>query len=221
MSTKDIKKEEKKQKEKTPRSELGKKPYWYLFLLANLIVIIGCAITFAYMYKSTAQSAPLLYLATLICNILAVIPAGFFVWLELKDLSPKIMHFQRKWLKFYIISASFFVAAIIFNAIFFCICGQRQEFMPGSDKKWVWIIYLVITIVLTLVAIVFQRYARYRIDLDVYRRKHGEEIKQKEDLAKAKAEEEKAKKPEEIKTHEIKDSTIDKPTGGLVEQMDK
>lgn len=199
-------------KEKVNKAELGKKPYWYLFLLANVIVIVGCAITFAFIYKEKDIAKNLLSLPTLICNVAAVIPAGFFVWLELRDISPKIMHFHKKWLTFYIVSASFFVLTILFNTLFFCIASRYQEVMiKGSTKKWIWIIYLVITVVLSLVSIGFQRYARYRIDLDVYRRKHGEEIKDNE-----------SKKPEEVKAEKpVEPSEVTTPTGGLIDQMDK
>lgn len=196
-------------KQKPDKSELGKKPFWYLFLLANVIVVIGCAVTFALIYKQTDTKKELLVLPTAICNVVAVIPAGFFIWLELKDISPKVMHFQKKWLKFYIVSASFFVATILFNALFFIIASKYES--AYSTKRWMWIIYLVISLVLSLISIAFQRYARYRIDLDVYRRRHGEEIKDNE-----------PKKPEEAKSEKpVEPSDVKTPTGGLLDQMDK
>ena len=44
------------------------------------------------------------------------------------------------------------------------------------------IIYLVIPVLLTLLSVGINRYARFRIDLDVYRRKHGQSYSDKKDL---------------------------------------
>ncbi len=72
---------------------------------------------------------------------------------------------------------------------------------------------MVITGVLTLVAIGLQRYARYKIDLDIYKRTHGGQPK-KEEIEKDKAKAEKAK---------VKQSKKQKPmaSSGLSESIDK
>ncbi|MCQ2956707.1 MAG: DUF5453 family protein [Mycoplasmoidaceae bacterium] len=72
---------------------------------------------------------------------------------------------------------------------------------------------MVITGVLTLVAIGLQRYARYKIDLDIYKRNRGEQPK-KEEIAKDKAKAEKDKAKQDKKQKPMASS-------GLSEEIDK
>lgn len=190
------------------RNDLDKKWTWYLFLLANVCVLIGCAATWMMVAKGQAN---LLYLPTVICNLIAIVLAAVFMWLESKDTMPKAVHFQKKWLWFYLTALIIFCSSIIFNTVWFVlVLNEGKAF--GHANQWKLIVYFVITGVLTLVAIGFQRYARFRIDLDIYRRKHGQNPKAKDDAkaeAKAKAKQEKIKKSDA------------KATSGLLDEIDK
>ena len=187
------------------KNELSKKPTWYLFALCNIIVLIGCVATYAMAIKTDTDLGKL-FIPTLVCNLIAVALAILFVYLEQRLIMPKQMHFQRKWLKFYLAAIIIFVCAIVFNSIFFVACINKTS---SFDKKsWQLIVHLVVTGVLTLVAIGFQRYARFKIDLDIYRRNHGEEIKQ-DDKPKKEPKKEIATKPD----------SDNKATGGLLDQM--
>ena len=185
------------------RTDLDKKWTWYLFLAANVIVLIGCAVTFVLIKNATSNSGAIFFVPSLVCNIAALVLAGFFVWLEAKNTMPKAVHFRRKWLWWYLAALIVFVVSIIFNFLFLII--YYNQIRIPIDADWPLIIYLVITGVLTLVAIGMQRYARYKIDLDIYRRKHGE-LPKKEEIAKDEA---------KLKEAEVKASS------GLADSIDK
>lgn len=186
------------------RTELDKKPTWFIFMAANFVVVLGCAITWILFARS--DNTGIFWIPTLVCNLVGLVLCGLFMWFELKDISPKIMHFRRKWLWIYVVAAIFFVVAIIFNVMFF-VFYLRENIEPSAEMPlWPFIVYFVITAVLTLISIGLQRYARFKIDLDIYRRKRGQMPEQKK---------------EESKVEEKPKDVSGQPSGGLKEQIDK
>lgn len=159
------------------KRELIKKPWWYLFLIANILVILGCTITY-FLFKKNDTGAPnfqQIFLPALICNILSFLVLSFFVVLEYRDIIPKQMHFQRKWIYIYIISICIFFSAIVFSTIFFIFIRNNWITNWNIDlKQTMLILYLAVSALLTLISIGINRYARFGIDLDVYRRRHGQ-----------------------------------------------
>lgn len=188
-------------------TDLDKKPVWYLFLASNVLVLLGCVITYIIFARATTNQGSIYFVPSLVCNIVAIILCGLFIWLEAKNTMPKAVHFQRKWLWWYLSALIVFVCSIIFNFAFLMIY-YNTTWTPGSDL-WPLIIYMVVTGVLTLIAIGLQRYARFKIDLDIYRRKHGELPKKEEiEKDKAKVEKQQAKQDE-------------KASSGLADIIDK
>lgn len=161
------------------KKEISKRPWWYLFLIANFCIILGCAITY-FLFKKIDSGVTVvdkLFIPTLACNIASFIALVFFLIFEYKDIIPKQMHFQRKWIYVYVVSVCFFFLAIVFSIIFFIFIRDNwvsTTTWNASFKQIMLIIYLAITALLTLLSIGINRYARFRIDLDVYRRKHGQ-----------------------------------------------
>ena len=161
---------------KNSKKEIDKKPWWYLFFLANIFILIGCALTY-YFFKQIDNGQRFwqnLYLPTLICNALSFVTLIIFIYFDYKDITLKIMHFQKKWIYFYIISICIFVTSIIFSTIFFIFLFDKWPSLDNNLKQSLLIIYLGITILLSLLSIGVNRYARFKIDLDVYRRRHGQ-----------------------------------------------
>ena len=191
------------------RTDLDKKPTWYLFLTANVLVLLGCAITFALFYNDTFKTNNATqYVPTLVCNLVALVFAGIFIWLEAKGIMNKVMHFRKKWLWFYLAALIVFVIAVIYTFVFLFIF---VHFYWSDDAgKSVLIADIVVAGVLTLIAIGIQRYARFKIDLDMYRRTHGEVPKAEENAKEEKKQEAKIDQP-----------TQDQPTSGLVDSIDK
>lgn len=187
------------------RTELDKKPTWFIFVAANFLVVLGTAIT--WILFARVNNPGVYFVPTLVCNLLGMVLCGLFIWLELREIAPKMMHFQRKWLWYYVASAIVFIIAIVFNAVFFFgyLRSHVTPIVPIDIKySWPLVVFFVITAVLSLVSIGLQRYARFKIDLDIYKRKRGQMPKQKEE------------KPSESKP---KDSTP-KASGGLMDQID-
>ncbi len=158
------------------RTDLDKKPTWFIFMFANFLIVLGTAITWILFAKQDSVNS--IYLPTLICNLLALALCVVFLYFEMKDIAPKIMHFQRKWLWIYVASGIVFILAIIFNASFFF--GYLRNLQPPVSLEinecWPLILFFTLTAVLTLISIGLQRYARFKIDLDIYRRKRGKAI---------------------------------------------
>lgn len=175
------------------RTDLDKKPTWYLFLGSNVIVFLGAIVTYVLFRQPNPADEIINFVPTLVCNLVALVMCGLFVWLEAKGIMNKVMHFRRKWLYWYLVALIIFVVAIIFTFTYIAIF-RTFFFDPSSsqfDQTWPLIIDMVLTGVLTLVSIGFQRYARYKIDLDIYKRTHGE-LPKKEEIEKDKAKQEKA-----------------------------
>lgn len=191
------------------RTDLDKKPIWYLFLASNILILLGCAITWILCIRENFNHDTIL-IPGVVCNIIALAACGLFIWFEAKSTMPKAVHFQRKWLYWYLSSIIVFVVAIIFSFIYIFIY-RKNTTNPASDRRqWSLIIYFVITGILSLVSIGLQRYARFRIDLDIYRRTHGE-LPKKDEIEKDKA---KFKKQQDDNRESI-------PSSGLADSIDK
>lgn len=205
------------------RTDLDKKPTWYLFLFANVLVVLGCAITWIMCVQPDVQ-VNILYVPTLVCNLVSIVLAALFMYFEAKNTMPQVVHFQRKWLWWYLVAIIIFVVALLFDIIFFVLCSNKMPHtMPGYQTYL--IVLLVVTGVLTLAAMGIQRYARFKIDLDIYRRKHGEMVKkQEEEKDKAKLAEkqlkEKAKEVKKEKRLKSEGKDIKTPSSGLIDELD-
>ncbi len=195
-------------------TDLDKKPTWYLFLTANVVVFLGAIITFVLFKQPEVSNDIIKFVPTIVCNLSSMVFCGFFIWLEAKGIMNKAMHFQRKWLYWYLAALIVYLVAIIFSFTYLIIY-RTFYFQPSAwqGQWWPLIIDMVITGLLTLTAIGLQRYARFKIDLDIYRRTHGGQPK-KDEIAKDKAKAEKAKQ---------KKAKSNKPmaSSGLSESIDK
>lgn len=191
------------------RTDLDKKPTWYLFLFANVAVFIGAIVTLV-LFKNGPVDTVVNFVPTLVCNLVALVACGFFIWLESKGIMNKVAHFRRKWLWWYLVAIIVFIVAIIFTFVFYWV--YRQFYFAPNGPTWkVMIANPVVAGVLTLVSIGLQRYARYKIDLDIYKRNHGE-LPKKEEMEKDRAKQEKA---------QAKQDTKSKASSGLADSIDK
>lgn len=184
-------------------TDLDKKPTWYLFLAANVIVLLGCAITWI-LFKQEPVQYNLTLIPTLVCNIVALILCGVFIYLEAKGIMAKVAHFRKKWLYWYLAAMIVFVVAILFCFIFIFIFKGSHHDLDDGMRQTMLIIYFTITGVLTLVSVGLQRYARFKIDLDIYRRLHGEMPKKEEEIK------ERSKAPSDSSAQ---------PTSGLTDEI--
>jgi hypothetical protein len=190
---------------------LDKKPTWYIFLLANVIVLVSCLVTWGMLFKGFFNS---LKWPTLACNLTAIGLITIFLLIEYRITIPKIVHFQKKWLWWYLIAIIIFLFSIIFNFVFyyFVIQNSNLQVLKNNRANWKFLCHVIIIGLLTLSSIAIQRYARFRIDLDLYRRVHGQNpsTNKKEKISNNKS------KPQTQK----KDKTAN-TSSGLLKEMDK
>ena len=74
---------------------------WYLFLISNVLVIIGAAI-YLIVYFKYSPSADLsnTWLITVVFNLVSIVCMVFFSYYEIKEIAPLRVHTQWKWYKF-------------------------------------------------------------------------------------------------------------------------
>ena len=166
------------------------RPYWtwYIFLICNVLVILGAAITWI-VWTNNAESK--YWVSTIVCNLVAIGGIAAFAIFEVKDLKLKLFHTQKKWSYFIIGSVCVFGAIIVISSVL----GVLQPQHKGSGGVPIEIVCdFSVTAFLSLVAVGLYRYGRFHIDKDIFARKHGVIVKEQ---------------LEAEKSHEIERSKVD------------
>ncbi len=138
---------------------------WYIFLLANVILLIGAAIT----WILCSNGLEYLYVPTLVCNLLSFVPLCIFLYFELKQIIPQRFHVKMKWYYFILSAVILFGVNIIISCFII--------FIPTTSNTTCMINFIVL-VVLSLVCVGLYRYGRFHIDKEIYCRRHGIELKQ-------------------------------------------
>ena len=157
------------------RDEIKKEKFrpfwtWYLYLICNVLVIIGTAICWIlYTYKSEANA----YVPVLVCNLVSL--AGFVVFMifEAKDIKFKMFHTKKKWIYFIIAGAIVYADIIIMSSLIVAFPVVIVNNLPVT-----YICSFAISAGLSLVDIGLYRYGRFHIDKDIFARKHGIMVKE-------------------------------------------
>lgn len=145
---------------------------WYLFLVANVFLVLGVAITWILFHESFEFSIIILPISIL--GILGIITMIVFYWFESKELILIRQHVNKKWFNYYLLAG----IAYIFNLIItFALVFIDINVIPDFFRMQMFIIIFVVVALISLISIGLYRYGRFRIDLDLYRRKRGEELK--------------------------------------------
>ena len=147
----------------------------YLFFVANVLIFLGCAITTILFVKKTRINRDWYFLLpTMICNFFSFIFVGWFLFKKTKNILYQTFHFQKKWLYFYMLGITLYLIAFLFDSVF-CMTAK-------SNIKWNWsektiqiclAIYVVLVMLLTSLAIFFQRFAQGKIDYEIEQKRHG------------------------------------------------
>ena len=147
----------------------------YLFFVANVLIFLGCAITTILFVKKTRINRDWYFLLpTMICNFFSFIFVGWFLFKKTKIILYQTFHFQKKWLYFYMLGITLYLIAFLFDSIF-CMTAK-------SNIKWNWsektiqiclAIYVILVMLLTSLAIFFQRFAQGKIDYEIEQKRHG------------------------------------------------
>ncbi len=148
---------------------------WYLLIGACFLLLLGIAISWILITRS-AISSQIYYLPSLICSLLSICLLISFVYIDTKDFNLLKYHVPKKIFTIYFWSIAVFAFSIFFAIVY--LFFYRISDSISTDTFF--IIGFVITALLTLIAIGLYRYAKYKIDLTIYLRKHGKDTKAEE-----------------------------------------
>lgn len=191
---------------------------WYLFLFANIIFLVGIGIAWIIL-RNNANPISYWYVSIIVCDIVAAILITIFFYFETQELFYLKMHVPRKCFFFYLWSGVFFVAALIFTMI------MTPFIKPHSlnDTTLLMALLFGVSAFLTLVSVGLYRYGKFKIELAIYRRRHGETQKKQEEINKEKTQLQNLSDQELDKKRQEHDdySSITTPTSNLVNNVDK
>jgi hypothetical protein len=164
--------------------------------------------------------------------VIAALLLVVFYYLDSKELILIRQHVPYKYFTIYFVAGFVFIASLIFCFIFgnqniiYRVAASIASNKSPTITAWnaAYGILFGVTAFLSLISIAFYRYARYCIDLTLYRRRHGELAKTEEEIRNQKikdsnlTEDEYKKMREETPTD---NSGITTPTAGLIKHVDK
>lgn len=147
----------------------------YLFFVANVLIFLGCAITTILFVKREKVNHDWYFLLpTMICNLFSFILIGLFLFKKTKIIFYQSLHFQKKWLYFYMIGIVFYLVAVLFDSIFCMIIKSNIRLNWSRNIINVCLtIYVVLIMFLTALAIFFQRFSQGKINYEIDQKKHG------------------------------------------------
>jgi hypothetical protein len=114
-------------------------------------------------------------------NILAIIAVGLFYFLDLKDMILIKQHLKKSTLTIYFAAGFIFIGAVLFSFIYNMfipnIAAQLNDGHAATPEtiRITYIIDFAVACAITLLAVAMYRYAKYKIDLTIFRRRRGEE----------------------------------------------
>lgn len=152
---------------------------WYLLLGACFLLLLGIALSWILITRNVISSQ-IYYLPSLICSLISICLLISFVYFDTKDFNLLKFHVPKKVFNIYFASIFIFALSILFAIIYLFFYRLSQNI--STDVFF--IIGFIISAVLTLIAIGLYRYAKYKIDLTIYLRKHGKDTKTDETKSK-------------------------------------
>ena len=157
------------------RDEIKKEKFrpfwtWYLYLVCNILVILGAAISWILWMYGNKES---IYIPVLVCNLVSL--GGFvaFMIFEAKDVKLKIFHTKKKWIYFIIAGACIYAALVIMTSLIVAFPITEINKVPVNL-----VCSFAISAGISLVDIGLYRYGRFHIDKDIFARKHGVMVKE-------------------------------------------
>jgi hypothetical protein len=146
-----------------------------LFLAANVLLTIGIAIG----WGTLGHGAPNAYIPIAICNGLGIICIGLFYYFDAKEIYLIRQHVNVKYFRYYFIAGFIFVANVIFISIYSAsIDSIKRTFDTEHAINATLGILFGVSSLVSLISIGVYRYARFKIDLALAKRRHGESIKE-------------------------------------------
>jgi energy-coupling factor transporter transmembrane protein EcfT len=154
-------------------------------------------------------------------NLLSVVLASLFFYFETKELVYVKMHVPRKCFHIFISSGVLYIVALLF--VFFMTPAVTKISNDPLNMTLPFSLMVGICGFLTLIALGLCRYSKFCIETAIYKRRHGEMLKNQEDVLKQKIDLQNLSDDEiKNKRQEHEDySSIKTPTSNLVNHVDK
>lgn len=156
--------------------------YSYLFLFANILILLGIGISWVLCNKNQNVNQTLIIS---VFSISSAVIAGVFFYFETREISLVSMHINKKLVQLYILSCVFYLVSLVFSVAFQLICTKYlQTTFKGESEKYVVIFYsieLAIGGFFSFLSQIIFKIVCYKIDFALWKRRNGsEEIKRDE-----------------------------------------
>lgn len=205
---------------KTSPNDTPIKWTWYLFLFTNIVLLTGIGISWVIIANNGAVQSHW-YVSIVVCDIISMGLAMIFYYFETKELFYLKMHVPHQCFYYYLSSGIIFLIALLFTMV---MTPSITKISPGyTNITLPFALLFGITGFLTLISIGLYRYGKFKIEVAIYKRRHGEMINKQEETLKEKDELQKLS-DDEIKNkrqeHESY-SSVSTPTSNLISNVDK
>lgn len=151
----------------------------YFHLMGSILFVIGIVVTVVLLLnknKTTDINVPnlwLLYLPNLIFSIISICLIFVYFWNKNNYFKLIKMHTNIKWLWYSYASALVVAVGITVTLILFWLAN----FISQEDQtKWYFYLVIAIAIFFMLISSGLESYSKFRISIDIARRRYGEEL---------------------------------------------
>ncbi|MDR3257417.1 MAG: DUF5453 family protein [Mycoplasmataceae bacterium] len=150
---------------------------WYLFLIANILVVVGISISWG--INGRGVDITYAWIPVVICNCIAIILIALFYFFDSKEIYLVKQHVPQKYFKLYFVAGFVFIANLIFIFTFIA-CLKFISSPTIWGQNWLingpYAILFGVSALISLISVGLYRYARFKIDLTLLRRRRGETI---------------------------------------------
>jgi hypothetical protein len=113
-----------------------------------------------------------------ICNCIGMILVCLFYYFEGKEMLLIRQHIKKKHITMFFVAGFIYIFNIIFIFVYIALIDKIQHaFDPSYQINATFGILFGISSFITLITIGFYRYAKFKIDITMFRRKHGKDDK--------------------------------------------
>jgi hypothetical protein len=156
-----------------------------------------------------------------VCDLVSILIASVFYYFESRELFYLKAHVPKKCFYYYLSSGVFFLLAVL-STILITPATSKLENIYGNIALPMGLMFG-LTAFFSLIAIGLYRYGKFRIELAIYKRRHGEMLIKQEDVNKQKIELQSLTEEEIKQKRDAVDdySSITAPTSNLINNVDK
>lgn len=153
----------------------------YSLLVGNVLYTIGLVLTSVLIIKSNkslqSESAnlTLLFLPSIICTFFSIILFCLYFYNKRNYFLLVKMHINSKWIFFHYIGGLLLSLGILITAILMWISNLISI---DAQNKWYFYFVIALNILFLIISYGIDAYSKFRISIDIARRKMGEDFEQ-------------------------------------------